>query len=54
MDLKRMVRRARRDNTPEHAIARAATTFCVFVLVSQFNAVLAFVLLVGFVFLKNG
>jgi hypothetical protein len=54
MDLKRMVHRARRDSTPEHAIAQAAITFCGFIIVSQFSAVLAFVLLVGFIFLKNG
>ena len=54
MDLRRMARRARRDNTLEYALVRAAMTFGGFALVIQISLPLGFVLLLAFVFLKNG
>ncbi|MBL1436935.1 MAG: hypothetical protein COB08_012170 [Rhodobacteraceae bacterium] len=54
MDLRRMARRARRENTLEHAMLRAAMTFGGFALVIQISLPLGFVLLLAFLFLKNG
>lgn len=54
MDIKRMARRVRRDNTLEHAMARAAMTVGGFAILSQISLPLGFVLLLAFVFLKNG
>lgn len=54
MDIKRIVRRVRRDNTLEHALLRAVMTVGGFALVIQISLPLGFLLLLAFLFLKNG
>ncbi|MCF6271637.1 MAG: hypothetical protein L3J37_00385 [Rhodobacteraceae bacterium] len=54
MDIKRIVRRVRRDNTLEHAVVWAAMTFGGFWVVSQISLSVGFFALLAFLFLKNG